>query len=195
MPIAPRSRSTPSANISAAARCRAQCLLMLKLTAVRSEPANGRITPRAVLETLSQISGLPRVDPRHQGAARPQSGARFLHRARARPGRGGRGRRGPHRHAQGRPERSGQTDRRLSVRRPDRHRQDRACQSGIGISVRFGRAHDPARYERIPDPRLDEQDSRAELAGGSRGRLADQPRAQAAVLGAPARRVRKIAPR
>ncbi len=106
-------------------------LLLLKLTAVRSEPANGPLTPRAVLETLSQISGLPRVDPRHQGTARSQSHPRFLRRARARPARGGRRRRGPHRHAQSRTERSGQTDRRLFVRRPDRHRKDRACQSGI----------------------------------------------------------------
>ena len=52
-------------------------------------------------------------DPRHQGTARPQSGAQFFCGARHRAGRSRRGDRGPHRHAESRPQRSQQTDWRL----------------------------------------------------------------------------------
>ena len=126
------------------------------------------------------------LDPRQQRARRPRLDPRLLRGPRHRPGRGGRGHRRPHRHAQGGPQRSRQADRRVPVRRPHRHRQDRARQDGRRISVRLGRPHDPPRHERVPDRRDDAQDPRR------RGRqLADQPRAQAAVLGGAARRVRE----
>ena len=97
-------------------------------------------------------------DPRHQGAAPSQIGARFLYRPRDRPGGSGRSNGWAHRHAQGGPQRPQQADRRLSVCRADRHRQDRAGQGDERVSVRFGRTDDPSRHERIPDARVDRQD-------------------------------------
>ena len=159
-------------------------LLMLKLTVVRAEKKDDIISSRQILETLSQLSGLPLsiLDTRERldlAAIRE-----FFASARDRPGRGGRGRRRSHRHAQGRPQRSGQADRRLSVRRTDRHRQDRARQDRRRISVRLGRAHDPPRHERISDARSRSSKILGGAARRHRGQLADQPRAQAAVLGA-----------
>ena len=78
-------------------------LLMLKLTAVRAEKKD-EISSRQILETLSQLSGLPLAHTRHQGAARSHVGARILQRAYSRAGRGGRSRCRSHRHAQGRTE-------------------------------------------------------------------------------------------
>ncbi len=127
----------------------------------RDRPAAGARNPVAIV-------GIATLDPRHQGAARSQIDPRVLHRARNRPGRGGRGDGRAYRHAQGGAERSRQTDWGLSVRRPDRHRQNRARQGGVGISVRVGGADDPSGYERIPDLRLDEQDPRAEFGVGHR---------------------------
>ena len=72
----------------------------------------------------------------------------------------------------------------------DRHRQDRARQDGWPNSVRLGRAHDPPRHERVPDAEIDRTRSSAAATPATTDSL-DQPRAQAAVLGGAARRVRE----
>ena len=58
------------------------------------------------------------------------------------------------------------------------------------ISVRLGRPHDPPRHERVPDARDRRTRSSAAEATDDADSL-DQPRAQAAVLRGPARRVRE----
>ena len=127
-----------------------------------------------------------RLDPRQQGARRSGLDPRLLHEPRHRPGRGGGCDRRAHRHAQGRAQRSRQADRRVPVRRLHRHGQDGACEDSGRISVRLGRPDDPPRHERVPDRRDHAQDP-----GRRRHRLAHQPRAQAALLRGPARRVRE----
>ncbi len=117
-------------------------------------------------------------------------GAQLLFRARHRPGRGRRRHRRPHRHAEGGPQRSRQADRRVPVRRTDRHRQDGARQDARRVPVRHAGAHDPPRHERVPDGGIDGQDSR-QRRHRQPDRLADHAGAQAAVLGGAARRVRE----
>ena len=128
------------------------------------------------------------LDPRQQGACRSRRDPRSFHELRYRPGRGGDCHRRAHRHAQGRPQRSGQADRRVSVCGPDGHRQDRARQDGGRVPVRLGRPHDPPRHERVPDARSHAQDPRQ---AERRRELAHQSGPQAAVLGGAARRVRE----
>ena len=73
-------------------------LVMLKLTAVRAESKGEVLSSRQVLETLSQLSGLPLsiLDTRSSSI---HGGARVLQRAGAGPGRGGRRGGGSHCHA------------------------------------------------------------------------------------------------
>ncbi len=129
------------------------------------------------------------LHPRQQGAPRPRGDAELLRRPRDRPGRGRCQRGGPHRDPQGRAQRSEPADRRVPVRGADRHRQDRACQDRRRIPVRIGRPHDPSRHERVPDAGVDGSDRRQ--CQFHRYRLADHQRAQAAVLGDPAGRIRE----
>ena len=68
----------------------------------------------------------------------------------------------------------GQADRRVPVRRPDRHRQDRARQDARRVPVRLDRPHDPARHERVPDARVDPARSSASGERRATTRLADR---------------------
>ena len=56
-------------------------------------------------------------------------------------------------HGQGGPHRPDAPARRLPVRRPDRDGQDRDREDARRVPVRLGRPADPARHERVPDPR------------------------------------------
>jgi hypothetical protein len=114
-------------------------LLMLKLTALRATDAEGSIGPRHILQTLSQLSGLPVsiLDTREQldlKSVRNFFAARVIGQDEAVEAIVGR------------------TDWRLFVCRTDRHRQDRARKGGQRISIRLDRPDDPARYERVPNP-------------------------------------------
>ena len=85
----------------------------------------------------------------------------------------------------------------VPVPRPDRRRQDRALQGAGGVPVRFRRAPDPHRHERVHGEALGRAaDRRAAGLRGLRGRrVSDRGRAPQAVLGDPAGRGREGAPR
>ena len=136
-------------------------LELLKRAAARTSEAQGAaLTAENVIDALSQISGLPKLvlDTRQRLGLAEVRGF-FASRVMGQPEAVDGGRR-PHRHAEGRADRSATADRRLPLRGPDRHRQDRARQDARRVPVRLGRAHDPARHERVPDGRGDRQDPR-----------------------------------
>ena len=105
---------------------------LIKLTANARQERHARSRPRRDRDPVAahRPAGL---DPRQQGARRPGRDPRLLRGPRDRPGRGGRSDRRSHRHAQGGAERSRQADRRVPVRRPHGHGQDRARQDGRNI--------------------------------------------------------------
>ena len=59
IPIAPNVALDTASQYLGGGTLPGSVLLLLKLTAVRAEQTKERIAPRAVLETLSQLSGLP----------------------------------------------------------------------------------------------------------------------------------------
>ena len=167
------------------------------LELVRDRIARGvasAIDPETVIATLSDATGLPLhvLDPRAPlslDRVRAYFGARVL----------------------GQPEaveclvdrialvKAGLTDptrpaRRLSLRRPDRHRQDGDRQGVQRLRVRLGGPARPARHERVPDAGEPRPPPRRREHAAPAGCPADRPGPQAAVLRPPARRVREGAP-
>ncbi len=155
---------------------------LLKSAVVRAvKGANRAVAPGDVIAALSQATGVPAAILELEGARGPRLDPQIFRLPRDGPGRGRLDRGGPHRHAQGRVERSRQAHRRVPVRRPDRHGQDRACEDARGISIRFGRPDDPPRHERIPVAQLHLENSWRRRSGRA-DRNAHQPGAQAALL-------------
>ena len=91
---------------------------------------------------------------------------------------------------QGGPDRSDAPAGRPAVRRADRHRQDGDRQGAGRVPVRLGRADDPDRHERVPEPGLGVADARV-ARRGARGPLAGGSDPPPAVLRRAAGRVRE----
>ena len=128
----------------------APCSTCLKSAIVRAVKGDNRaVAPVGRHRGPEPGDGRPRRDTRLEGARRPRRDPQIFRGARHGPGRGRLDRGGPHRHAEGGAERSRQAHRRVPVRGPDRHGQDRACEDARRIPVRLGGPHDPPRHERI----------------------------------------------
>ena len=153
------------------------------------EPARGDRRATMIVDTLSQLTGLPRLDPRQQGARRPRRvrgyfASRVI----------------------GQDEAVAAIVDRIAMLKAGLNDPGKpigvflfAGPTGTGktelaktlAEYLFGSVerHDPPRHERVPDRR--DPRTRSSAAAGSDTDSLDQPRAQAAVLGGAARRVRE----
>ena len=96
--------------------------------------------------------GPPARTARPRRAASARRGARVLRAPRPRAAGGRRLRRRAHRDGQGGGHRPHPAARRLPLRRPDGHGQDRDREGARGVPVRLGRPARAPRHERVPDP-------------------------------------------
>ena len=95
-----------------------------------------------------------------------------------------------HRDDQGGRNRPDAATRRLSLPRPDRHREDRDRQGARRVPVRLGRAPDQARHERVPDGGVVRAPA-VGLDGRATRSRAHFCRSKGSVRGDPPRRVRE----
>ena len=186
-----RGGARPRDALPAAAAAPGNILRVLELVRDRIDARRGRGgDPETVIATLSDATGLPLhvLDPRAPLSL--DHVREFFDVARARPARGGRVPRRPDRAREGGADRPDAAARRLPLRRPDRHRQDRDREGVQRLRLRLRGPARPPRHERVPDPGEPRAPPRRrDEAGG--GGAADRRGAQAAVLRAPARRVRE----
>ena len=119
----------------------------------RVEDGTAELDGDAVVDTLSDATGLPlhMLDPR--SALNLDDVRAFLERRRPWPARCGRVPRRAHRAHQGRAHRPDPPAWRVPLRRPDRYRQDRARKEAGRVHLRLPGAPRAARHERVPDAR------------------------------------------